>query len=70
MDIALFELIFFQVNQTVSATKEIILSAGVFGTPQLLMLSGIGNKTTLNQFGIDSTVNLPSGMYNFDRVLR
>jgi choline dehydrogenase-like flavoprotein len=69
MDVVLFELIFFQVNQTVSAAKEIILSAGVFGTPQLLMLSGIGNKTTLNQFGINSTVNLPSGMYNYGYVL-
>lgn len=36
----------------ITATKEVILSAGVFQTPQLLMLSGIGPQQTLQQFGI------------------
>ena len=38
-----------------------ILSAGAIGSPQLLLLSGIGNKTTLSQapFGISSTLDLP-----------
>jgi choline dehydrogenase len=36
----------------ITATKEVILSAGVFQTPQLLMLSGIGPQQTMQQFGI------------------
>ncbi|KAK0303168.1 hypothetical protein LTR82_017642 [Friedmanniomyces endolithicus] len=36
----------------VTASKEVILSAGVFQTLQLLMLSGIGPQETLQSFGI------------------
>lgn len=36
----------------VTATKEVVMSAGTFQTPQLLMLSGIGPRKTLDQFGI------------------
>jgi choline dehydrogenase-like flavoprotein len=43
----------------VSARKEVILSAGTFNTPQLLMLSGIGNKTALDALGIESVIDLP-----------
>ncbi len=35
------------------ASREIVLSAGVFNTPQLLMLSGIGDKEQLQKHGID-----------------
>ncbi|THH21250.1 hypothetical protein EW146_g259 [Bondarzewia mesenterica] len=41
------------------ATKEIILSAGVFQSPQLLELSGIGNKTLLEGLGINTLIDLP-----------
>ena len=36
------------------------MSAGVFNTPQLLMLSGIGDSTELTRLGIPTRVNLPS----------
>ena len=35
------------------------MSAGSIGTAQILMLSGIGNKTELAELGIESTVDLP-----------
>ena len=36
------------------------MSAGVFNTPQLLMLSGIGDSAELESLGIPIRVNLPS----------
>ncbi|KAI9430921.1 aryl-alcohol-oxidase from pleurotus Eryingii [Lactarius indigo] len=42
-----------------NATKEVILAAGAVNTPQLLMLSGIGDSTQLSQFKIRTIVNLP-----------
>jgi choline dehydrogenase-like flavoprotein len=44
----------------VTATKEVVLSAGSYGTPQLLLLSGIGGATELEDLGIEPTVDLPS----------
>ena len=43
----------------VRATKEVILSAGAFNTPQLLKLSGVGARAELEQFGIETKVDLP-----------
>ena len=52
------------------ARKEVILSAGVFNTPQLLMLSGIGDLVELESLGIPTRVNLPSvGKNMTDHVL-
>ncbi|KAF9062152.1 aryl-alcohol oxidase-like protein [Rhodocollybia butyracea] len=42
-----------------TASKEVILSAGSIGTPQILMLSGIGDASDLAQVGVESTVNIP-----------
>ncbi|KAI0754900.1 alcohol oxidase [Daedaleopsis nitida] len=44
---------------TMYASKEVILSAGSINTPQLLMLSGIGNAAHLSSKGIKPLVNLP-----------
>lgn len=44
---------------TLSATKEVILSAGVFGSPQLLMASGVGPADELSAVGIDVIADLP-----------
>jgi choline dehydrogenase len=43
----------------VFATREVIISAGVFNTPQLLKLSGIGPKEELDKFGIPVVVDSP-----------
>ncbi|KZW03649.1 alcohol oxidase [Exidia glandulosa HHB12029] len=44
---------------TVQARKEIILSGGVFNSPQVLELSGVGDKSRLQGFGIESILDLP-----------
>ena len=41
------------------ARKEVILSAGAFNSPQLLMLSGIGHQDKLKQHGIETVHHLP-----------
>ncbi|THH11758.1 hypothetical protein EW146_g7933 [Bondarzewia mesenterica] len=43
----------------VSARKEIILSAGAINTPQLLMLSGVGDPVALRRLGIDVLLDHP-----------
>lgn len=40
------------------AKKEVILCAGVFGSPQILELSGIGNPRFLEKAGVECTVQL------------
>lgn len=45
--------------RTLTASAEVILSAGVFGTAQILMLSGIGPSAELQRFGITPIVDMP-----------
>ncbi len=46
-------------TQQVRAKREVILSGGSFGSPQLLMLSGIGPKEELQRHGIAVQHELP-----------
>ncbi|KAG6915224.1 hypothetical protein DXG01_012643 [Tephrocybe rancida] len=58
-------------GRNVTAKYEVIVSGGVFQSPQLLMLSGIGDKNHLGQFGIQSVVHLPgvgSNLQDHDEV--
>jgi choline dehydrogenase len=47
------------VARTLRVTGEVVLSAGTFNTPQLLMLSGIGPRAELEAQGIETLVDLP-----------
>ncbi|KAA1478268.1 alcohol oxidase [Dentipellis sp. KUC8613] len=46
-------------SYVVDASTEVILAAGTVQTPQILELSGIGNRTILDQAGVQTLVNLP-----------
>lgn len=44
---------------TVHSNREVIVSSGPIASPQLLMLSGIGDRVALSQQGIDVVHHLP-----------
>lgn len=46
------------VPYNITATKEVIVSAGAFQSPQLLMVSGIGPAASLSQFNIPTISRL------------
>lgn len=57
-------------DYTISAEKEVILSAGVFHSPQLLMLSGLGPRATLINNNITVIDDLPGvGQNLWDQIL-
>lgn len=49
----------FLLSVQVFAEKEVIVSGGAINSPQLLMLSGIGNADDLKQLGIPVIQHLP-----------
>ncbi|KAF9522005.1 hypothetical protein CPB83DRAFT_900034 [Crepidotus variabilis] len=53
----------------VEARREIILSAGAIGTPQLLLLSGVGTKAELEVHGIKPLLELPVGQNLVDHPM-
>lgn len=59
-----------QVPFILSANKEVIVSAGAFQSPHLLMVSGVGPAATLRKHSIPVVVDLPGvGQNMWDHVL-
>ncbi|MCW8327682.1 choline dehydrogenase [Photobacterium sp. SDRW27] len=46
-------------THTLQCSGEVLLSGGAINSPQLLLLSGVGNKDQLNQHGIPVVCDLP-----------
>ncbi|MET8426562.1 GMC family oxidoreductase N-terminal domain-containing protein [Nocardia sp. NPDC004860] len=55
-------------RRIVRAAKEVIVSGGVVGSPQLLMLSGIGPAGHLRDLGIEVVADLPVGQNLHDHL--
>ncbi|PCG99791.1 Glucose-methanol-choline oxidoreductase [Penicillium occitanis (nom. inval.)] len=55
---------------TLGAKREVIVSAGAFQSPQMLMVSGVGPAETLRQFNIPIIADLPGvGQNMWDHIL-
>lgn len=52
----------------VEAAKEVILSAGPYGSPKLLQLSGIGPRDVLEEYGVEVVAELPVGEHAHVRL--
>ncbi|KAJ7156978.1 hypothetical protein C8R43DRAFT_411128 [Mycena crocata] len=57
-------------EEAYKAKHEVVVSSGVFETPKLLMLSGIGPAETLQKFGIEQVVDSPNvGLHLLDHPI-
>jgi choline dehydrogenase-like flavoprotein len=57
--------------KSVSANKEVILAGGAVGSPQMLLVSGVGPKDVLDSAGISVQVELPGvGQHLQDHLVR
>ncbi|KAL0957900.1 hypothetical protein HGRIS_000081 [Hohenbuehelia grisea] len=45
---------------TVSVKREVVLAAGTVGSPKVLELSGVGNRTYLDAAGVQTVLELPT----------
>jgi choline dehydrogenase len=55
--------------ETIRAEREVIISAGTYETPKLLMLSGVGPADVLSSFGLEVRADLPVGQGLQDHLL-
>jgi choline dehydrogenase-like flavoprotein len=46
-------------REVIEAAREVVLAAGAFGSPQLLLLSGIGPRDELSRHGIEVQIESP-----------
>lgn len=46
-------------RRRITASKEVILSAGAVGTPHILLHSGIGDRVSLSRLGVKPLLHLP-----------
>lgn len=53
-------------DDTETLGKEVIIAAGAYRTPQVVMISGIGPKETLDKYGIEVKVENPEVGNNYN----
>ena len=46
-------------SHIISASKEVLLCSGAFGSPQILLRSGVGPKGEIEKHGLEHKVDLP-----------
>lgn len=56
-------------KQSIHARVGVVLSAGPFGSPRLLQLSGLGPRDVLQRAGVSTIVDLPTGEKTQARAL-
>jgi len=58
-------------KKTVNVGKEVILAGGAVGSPQILMLSGVGPQDVLNAANVPVNLVLPGvGQHLQDHLVR